>query len=170
MVGEADAAGDPVQGEANIVEVLIGAKPVVLHHTAGDFDHGRRHDLFVALQLLIDRLHKLPTLAVGKPAPVPQQEVVVENVQRHAGKAPALTGEQPLAGQHLRVLVGEAIDCQVVANAFQHRGWQGRPVHTPGEIPEDAAHTCLGGVRGEEGVGEVVHTQSSSASSTSSAV
>ena len=55
------------------------------------------------------------------------------------------------------MLVGEAIDCQVVANAFQYRRWQGRPVHTPGEISEDAAHTRLGGVRGEEGVGEVVH-------------
>jgi hypothetical protein len=41
--------------------------------------------------------------------PVPQQVMIIQNIQRHTGKTPALTGKQPLAGDYLRVLIGKCV-------------------------------------------------------------
>ena len=73
----------------------------------------------------INRMNELGLFEIAVTMPVPQQEVVVEDVQRNTGKAPALFGEELLAGQHLRVLVGEGIYRKMVANAFQNRCGQG---------------------------------------------
>lgn len=76
--------------------------------------------MLVFLKFLVDPNDKPITLNITEPAPVLEKKVIVQNIQSHTREASPLPGKYLLAGQHLRMLIGEAVHGPVVANALPH--------------------------------------------------
>jgi hypothetical protein len=68
--------------------------------------------------------------------PVPQQVVVIEDIERNPGKPSALAREQALAGKHIRVLIGKRVHGAVMPEALMDRGWQSLRIQAPGKISQ----------------------------------
>ena len=62
----------------------------MLDHATGHHRHVLGHQRLVVLQFLVYGPDKGIFVPVTELFPVPEQEVVVEDIQSHAGKAPAL--------------------------------------------------------------------------------
>lgn len=86
--------------------------------------------------------------------------MIVENVECNTGKSPALTGEELLAGKNIRVLVGEAVNRPMMANALPHGIRECREIDTPGKVTEDASDPCSRRVRSKEYMSQMVQTTS----------
>ena len=74
--------------------------------------------MFFLLQLVVYTANKRLLLNFTEPVPVFEKKMVIENIERNAGKSTTLTGEDLFAGKYVGVLVGEAVDRPMVADAL----------------------------------------------------
>jgi hypothetical protein len=90
----------------------------------------------VILQFRIDLIDELIDRYSAEKIPVPEQVVVIQDIQRYTGKTPTPGRESSLAGQYVRMLVRIGIDRSVVPEALVDRFRKGHRVKTPGKIPQ----------------------------------
>ena len=86
---ETDSAGHAVKGKTDIVQILVGAKPVVPGYPVGDEPHFLGHYQAVFLQFPIDLINEIIDRYRAETLPVTEQVMIVEDIQSDAGKAPS---------------------------------------------------------------------------------
>lgn len=96
--------------------------------------------------------------------PVPREKVIVDEINDHACKAPALRGDQGFQSSGDRMLVGEAVDGAVPDDALNDPQWQllrqrlRSPCH---EVAKQISDPGQGIIFGKQQVGEVVQGSAS---------
>lgn len=85
-----------------------------------------------------------------------KKKVVVQDIQSNARELAALPGEQPFAGQDIRMLVGVTVYRQMMANAQPHGIRQCSQIQAPGKIAQKATDSRFGRVRGKKQMGKMI--------------
>lgn len=149
----ADAGKRPLQTFAP----CIGTEPVLARHPAGDIARGVGHQRGILLEHAVDPCGERVQRAVAILRPMLRQYMVVEHVQRDAGKTPPRRLEVCLRGLHCRVLVGPAVDMPVHEDFAPYLGRKTRKIPALDEIAKKGAKQCRIARAGQQQMGEVVH-------------
>lgn len=158
--------GDPVK---HAIETLVGAvvaEPVILDPGLKGSTEFRRQDSVMLPQGTIALIDEGPEGQGTELRPAPGQEVIMDDITDHPGKAPPRRSDRRPQPGGDPVGIGEAIDRPVADDSVENRlrkpAMQGfRPAGH--EVAEKAAHAGAGIVFGEEEVGQVVQARANGA-------